>query len=68
VVAPYSVRRRPKAPFSTPLSWSEVQLALDPSGFNIGNFEKRLHARDPWQDFFKSRQPLAAAIKALKKI
>ena len=68
VVAPYSVRRRPKAPFSTPLAWSEVQPALDPSSFNIGNFEKRLQARDPWQDFFKSRQPLAAAIKALKKI
>ncbi len=68
VVAPYSVRRRPKAPFSAPLAWSEVQPALDPSTFNIGNFEKRLQARDPWLDFFKSRQPLAAAITALKKI
>jgi bifunctional non-homologous end joining protein LigD len=68
VVAPYSVRRRPKAPFSTPLAWTEVQPGLDPSTFNIGNFEKRFQAGDPWQDFFKSRQPLASAIKALKKI
>jgi bifunctional non-homologous end joining protein LigD len=68
VVAPYSVRRRPKASFSTPLAWSEVHPALDPSEFNIGNFEKRLQAPDPWQEFFKNRQPLAAAIKSLKKV
>jgi len=68
VVAPYSVRRRPKAPFSTPLSWTEVSPALDPSEFNLGNYTKRLSAADPWQEFFKNRQPLAAAINALKKI
>jgi bifunctional non-homologous end joining protein LigD len=68
VVAPYSVRRRPKAPFSTPLSWSEVTPALDPSEYNLGNYAKRLSAADPWQDFFKKRQPLTAAINALKKI
>ena len=68
VVAPYSVRRRPKAPFSTPLSWSEVSPELDPSEFNLGNYTKRSRAADPWQDFFKNRQPLATAISALKKI
>ena len=68
VVAPYSVRRRPKAPFSTPLAWSEVSPALDPSEFNLGNYAKRLSAPDPWQDFFKNRQPLTATINALKKI
>jgi bifunctional non-homologous end joining protein LigD len=68
VVAPYSVRRRAKAPFSTPLSWSEVNPALDPSEFNLGNFKNRLSAADPWQDFFKNRQSLSAAINALKKI
>jgi bifunctional non-homologous end joining protein LigD len=68
VVTPYSVRRRPKASFSMPLSWAEVRPELDPSEFNIGNHEKRLSARDPWQDFFKSRQPLGPAIKALSRI
>jgi bifunctional non-homologous end joining protein LigD len=68
VVAPYSVRRRPKAPFSTPLSWPEVSPDLDPSEFNLGNYAKRMGAVDPWQDFFKHRQPLAAAINSLKKI
>src|ERR1700680_879075 len=68
VVTPYSARRRPKAPFSTPLSWSEVSPALDPSEFNLGNYAKRISVPDPWQDFFKNRQPLTAAINALKKI
>jgi bifunctional non-homologous end joining protein LigD len=68
VVAPYSVRRRPKAPFSTPLAWSEVSPALDPSEFNLANYTKRLSAADPWQDFFRSRQLLTTALNALKTI
>jgi bifunctional non-homologous end joining protein LigD len=68
VVAPYSIRRRPKAPFSTPLAWSEVTPALDPSEFNLANYAKRLGAADPWQDFFKNRQSLSAAINALKQM
>ncbi len=65
VVAPYSVRRRPKAPVSTPLDWSEVTPRLDPARFNLGNFEKRLAQPDPWQGFFRRRQSLTAAIRAL---
>jgi bifunctional non-homologous end joining protein LigD len=67
VVAPYSVRRRPKAPFSTPLDWSEVSPRLDPARFNLGNFEKRLAQPDPWKDFFRRRQSLSAAIRALDR-
>jgi bifunctional non-homologous end joining protein LigD len=58
IVPPYSVRRRPKAPVSTPLDWSEVDPKLDPASFHVGNFEKRLAAADPWKDFWKSRQKL----------
>ncbi len=56
VVAPYSVRRRPKAPFSMPLSWSQLKPSLEPAKFNLGNYEKVLDASDPWEDFFKIRQ------------
>jgi len=35
IVAPYSVREVPGAPVSTPLSWDEVSLSLDPSSFNV---------------------------------
>ena len=68
VAAPYSVRRRPHAPISTPLAWSEVQTSLDPSDFNLGNFVARLKCPDPWIDFFKSRQSLTQAIKSLRRL
>ena len=66
VVAPYSVRRREHAPFSMPLSWSEVKPSLDPASFNLGNFREQLKRKDPWADFFKRRQNFAAASKRLK--
>ena len=68
VVSPYSVRRAPKAPVSTPLAWSEVKLSLKPSDFHIGNFAKRLAKKDPWADFFESRQPLEGALKAIRSL
>jgi bifunctional non-homologous end joining protein LigD len=68
VVAPYSVRRRPHAPVSTPLAWSEVKPSLDPAMFNIGNFSKRLKAKDPWEGFFSSRESLKSATGRLKRL
>ena len=68
VVAPYSVRRRDRAPFSTPLAWSEVKTTLDPATFNLGNFRNRLKAKDPWADFFRNRQSLKHAAQSLKKL
>jgi bifunctional non-homologous end joining protein LigD len=68
VVSPYSVRRKPHAPISTPLAWSEVSPKLDPSTFNLSNFQTRLRGKDPWVNFFDSRQPLAPAIKRIKRI
>jgi bifunctional non-homologous end joining protein LigD len=68
VVAPYCVRRREKAPVSTPLRWQDVKPSLNPARCNLGNFAKRLTGADPWQDFFKSRQSLAKAVKALHRI
>lgn len=68
VVTPYSVRRRPKAPVSTPLDWSEVTAKLDPTDFNVGNFSGRVRGADPWADFFRARQSLNAAAKSLNKL
>jgi bifunctional non-homologous end joining protein LigD len=68
VVSPYSVRRAPKAPVSTPLSWSEVKPSLKPADFNIGNFERRMAKPDPWADFFRKRQSLAKALEAVKSL
>ncbi|HKM82681.1 MAG TPA: non-homologous end-joining DNA ligase [Terriglobia bacterium] len=68
VVAPYSVRRREKAPVSTPLEWPEVKPTLIPSSFNMGNFAKRIKRADPWSDFFENRQSLKDAARLLNKL
>ncbi len=68
VAAPFSVRRRPKAPVSTPLAWAEVSPRLVPSDFNLGNFVGRREGHTPWKDFFRRRQSLAAAIKAVRRL
>lgn len=68
VVAPYSVRREPHAPVSTPLDWPEVKPSLNPAAFNLGNFRQRLGTSDPWVEFFNSRQTLKNAIARLKNL
>jgi bifunctional non-homologous end joining protein LigD len=68
VVSPYSVRRAPKAPVSTPLAWSEVKPTLKPAAFNLGNFGERLAKNDPWADFYDSRQDITGALKAARSL
>lgn len=68
VVSPYSVRRKPHAPISTPLAWSEVSPRLDPAIFNLGNFRSRLKKADPWADFFDRRQSLSRAVQGVRRI
>jgi bifunctional non-homologous end joining protein LigD len=68
VVSPYSVRREPHAPISTPLAWSEVTPKLDPSSFNLGNFRSRLKKAHPWADFFTHRQSLSRAMQRVRRI
>ena len=68
VAAPYSVRRRPHAPVSTPLAWSELTTETDPTVFNLGNFLRRIHRADPWAEFFGTRQSLRDAARLLPKL
>ena len=68
VAAPYSVRRRAKAPFSMPLFWDEVKPDLDPTSFNIGSAPRLLRRPDPWKDFWKSRQSTKRAFEAVQKL
>ena len=67
-MSPFCVRRHPSAPVSTPLDWSEVDPGLDPGEFNLSNFDRRLAKADPWADFWKHRQDLKPALKALKQL
>jgi bifunctional non-homologous end joining protein LigD len=68
VASPYCARHAPGAPVSTPLDWKEVRPTLVPADFNLGNFADRLEKPDPWADFFKSRQDLKPALKAMRNL
>jgi bifunctional non-homologous end joining protein LigD len=68
VVAPYSVRRKPHAPVSTPLEWPEVANLKDPAKFNIKTLASRLKKKDPWADFFEQRQSLKTAMSRLDRL
>jgi hypothetical protein len=59
IAAPYSVRRRPKAPVSMPLAWDEVEPSLDPATFNIRTAERRLLAAAPALDHRRLSGPVA---------
>jgi bifunctional non-homologous end joining protein LigD len=68
VVSPYSVRRKPQAPVSTPLTWKEVTRSIHPTDFNLGNFDLRRKGKDPWSEFFASRQNLHDAASKLRRL
>jgi bifunctional non-homologous end joining protein LigD len=60
-VVPYSLRARPGATVSTPLSWDELSEKTPPSSFTLASIPRRLaRKRDPWLDFGKRRQRLPA--------
>lgn len=63
-VAPYSLRPRPGAPISVPLSWNELDdPTLKPNGIRLRDFRARRDATgDPW---FGLRKHPASVKKAL---
>jgi len=68
VVSPYSIRRRPGAPYSRPLAWRDVKPGLSPGKFHLGNYARDLSKADPWRDFWKTRQVLTRALKAVRRL
>ena len=58
IVTPYSVRRRPGATVSMPLSWDDVDARLDPRRYTIRTLDKYVARGDPWADFKKRAQRL----------
>lgn len=69
IVAPYSVRPRPKALVSTPLSWDEVNQKLDPSKFNLKTLSGRLKKKgDLLKDLRGSGANLKKALAHLETL
>ena len=65
-VAAFSTRARPGAPVSMTLKWEEVSPTSEPPAWNIANAEERLRSlrKDPWKDYWTSRQRLTASATA----
>ena len=51
-IAPYSLRARPNAPVSFPISWKELDM-VKPNEITLQEALKRIKKRNPWINFFK---------------
>lgn len=51
-VAPYSLRARPNAPVSFPISWDEL-YTVKPNEITLKTALKRIKQKNPWVNFFK---------------
>lgn len=69
VAAPYSVRPKPGAMVSAPLTWREVEAAeITPQEFTIKSMPKRIRRRgDLFAAVLKSKQSLNKAMKELNE-
>jgi bifunctional non-homologous end joining protein LigD len=61
IVAPYSLRGRPGAPVSSPISWNELD-AITPDGIRLRDVRERLdRVGDPWNRLRAHSGSIAAA-------
>ncbi len=62
-VAPYSARAREGAPVAMPVAWERLNAKLEPGRFTIETVPLLLkkQKQDPWSEFFKVKQKIAAA-------
>ncbi len=68
IVSPYSIRGRPGAPVSMPLTWEELEALETPGVFNIVNaVDKVVNDGDPWEGFEAFAVPLHTQVKSRPK-
>lgn len=66
IVAPFSVRPRPGAPVSTPLTWPELTRRSDPARFTMRTVPTRLRRHgDPMRPLLDAQTDVHAALTAL---
>lgn len=65
-VSAFSTRARAGAPVSVTLRWEELTTAVNPQAWTVLTVEKRLARlrQDPWNDYWRSKQRLAAKATA----
>jgi bifunctional non-homologous end joining protein LigD len=66
IAAPFSVRPRPHAPVSTPLTWGQVTVKLDPARWNLRTTPKRMaRAGDPMAGLLEAETDVEALLSQL---
>lgn len=69
IVAPYSARAYAGATVSTPLTWDEVHLALNPRELTLFSVPDRTHAHgDPMRELLQVQPDLPQAIERLQAL
>jgi bifunctional non-homologous end joining protein LigD len=65
--AAYSARSRPGMGVSIPVSWEDLANLKSGAQWNVRTAREHLSFQtvDPWADYWKTRQPLAEAMKRL---
>lgn len=58
LAAVFTVRAKPKATVSMPLTWKQIEQGVKISDFTVKNVPTLLKKTDPWSDFFDQRQKL----------
>lgn len=64
-VAPLSVRARPGAPVSMPVTWQQVTARLDPSRYTLRTAPAVVGKSDAWDGYDDAARPLRDAIARL---
>jgi bifunctional non-homologous end joining protein LigD len=68
-IAAFSVRTRPGAPVSLPVSWSDLSPGLPLRPFTVRTVPSTVQRReDPWTGFDECRQELPAAVLSALRI
>lgn len=69
-VAPYSLRLKPGAPVSTPVTWEQLKdRELGPQTYTLKNIDRRLaQVEDPWKDMRRHASSLATATRKLNRM